>query len=99
MEPSEKMWPSLAVVANWSRDQNYNTEAINEFLGAADYYLIVYARTWRHTIVTSEKRSPGKTTKIKIPDVCDNFGIPCLTPFEMLRQAGVRFSLDSGGDK
>ena len=45
LEPSEKMRPSLAVVANWSRGQNYSTEAINEFLGAADYYLIVYART------------------------------------------------------
>jgi hypothetical protein len=44
------------------------------------------------TIVTHEV--PANTTrKIKIPNACVGLGVPCVSPYEMLRRERARFVL------
>lgn len=60
------------------------------FVKGADYYLIGHALVKNFKVVTHEiyKRSKGK---VKIPQICQEFGVECLTPFDMLRQENARF--------
>lgn len=52
-----------------------------------DPFLIAYGRVdvGERTVVTFEVSSPGKVGKNrKVPDVCDDFGVPHCTLFEMI---------------
>ncbi len=82
---------AMREVSRWV-DQNYEMGAESNFFETADYYLISYALAHRFTIVTHEKFTTS-TIKIKIPNVCRELNIPCLSPFEMLRRQKVRFIL------
>ena len=76
--------------------ETYASSDVRDFLGKADYYLIAYALSNQFTVVTHEVHKPTKA-KIKIPKVCQNFKVECITPFEMLRQENARFVLDPVG--
>jgi len=58
---------------------------------SADAFLIGYAIHARCTVVTQEKKSGGPP-KVKIPDVCEHYDIPCIDLVTFLRQTG--FSMD-----
>jgi len=81
---------SMATVANWATSNSFTSAAINDFLSKADSYLVAYAIHGGHQIVTLETSAPGATNRIKIPDAATAQGIGSITPFEMLRQNGVR---------
>ena len=51
------------------------------------------AHARKDTVVTREVRSNSRN-KLKIPDVCDELGIDCMTTFEMLSAENARFVLD-----
>lgn len=86
-----------AAVARWadSRSDHYLQRAIDEFLDAenADAWLIAYALTLSEDkkIVTQEVSRPEQKSKIKIPDVCQPFGISTVTTIEMFRNLGETF--------
>ncbi len=44
-------------------------------------------------VVTLETLRP-KGAKIKIPQICKEFNVECITPYKMLRQENARFTLD-----
>lgn len=44
------------------------------------------------TVVTHEKRA-NFPRRFEMPDVCNQFEVKCLTPFEMLRVENVRLVL------
>jgi hypothetical protein len=50
------------------------------------------ARTEEGIVVTQEVLDPGARSRVKIPNVCQAFGIPFIDTFEMLRRLRVRFS-------
>ena len=84
--------PALGVVSRWVMSQQYEPSAVNTFLQVADYYLIAHALAHGFTVVTHE--IPANTArKVKIPNVCLGLGVPCVTPFEMLRRERARFVL------
>lgn len=58
----------------------------------ADYWLVGHALAHGHTVVTHEVPSVS-AKRIKIPNPYVGLAIPCMTPFEMLRRARVRFVL------
>lgn len=62
-------------------------------LGAADPWVIAHAKLAKATVVTDEdpaKTKPLKKTKSpKIPDVCEEIGLPWKTPIQFLEAAGV----------
>jgi hypothetical protein len=66
-----------------------------EFFAAADYFLVAYAHAHHCTVVTHENRKPGR---IKIPVACDEMGVKCMSPFDMLQKENARFDLRAAPD-
>lgn len=82
--------PSLATVSRWASAGTYEPAAVNTFLQVADYYLVAHAHAHDLTVVTHEIPSDS-TRKIKIPNACIGLGVPCISPYEMLRVERARF--------
>jgi Domain of unknown function (DUF4411) len=83
---------ALVQVSQWATTQQYEPVAVNTFFQVADYWLVGHALASGHTVVTHEVPSVS-AKRIKIPNVCVGLGIPCITPFEMLRSEQARFVL------
>lgn len=96
MPPDGAVLPALAAVSTWATTQNYEQAAVTTFLQVADYWLVGHAQAHGFTVVTHEVPS-NSTRKIKIPNACVGLGIPCVSPYEMLRRERARFILGSGG--
>lgn len=58
----------------------------------ADPWVIAHAIALRACVVTKENKETQSETKVKIPNVCENMGIRCITDFDMIRELGLRFS-------
>ena len=82
-------------VAAWasSMSHHYKPAALNEFLDAdeADAWLISYALNQNIPLITYEKSEPNSKKKIKIPDVCNNFGVSHMSTMDMFRRLGESF--------
>lgn len=82
----------LKQLAEWANknENNYTSNAVNDFLQStrADMWLIAYALSigGTGTIVTQETSAPEQKSKIKIPDVCKQFGIEYSDTIGMLRR-------------
>lgn len=81
-------------LAAWANhpDRPYNQAAISEFMASADLRLIALAMATGGTVATREVPAPRSQKKVKIPDVCDAFGVHCVTPFESYRSLGMCLS-------
>jgi Domain of unknown function (DUF4411) len=55
--------------------------------------LVAQALTLGFTVVTHETPDPTSRKRVKIPDACNAFGVPWMSPFKMLSAENVRFSL------
>lgn len=84
-------------IVNWanSKSTHYIPNAINEFLQFenSDAWLIAYALSIKKNcqIVTQEKSEPNRKSKIKIPEVCNDFKISYKNLIEMFRELGETF--------
>lgn len=83
-------------VVQWaSTHSTYTNAAKSEFLASteADAFLVAYALTnpSDYTIVTHETSRPNIIKRIKLPEVCDAFGIKYCNTIEMFRQLKVKF--------
>ncbi len=56
----------------------------------ADPFVIAVAKARKLFVVTGEKRK-GNPSRPKIPDVCDAYGIKCLTLLELMKNEGWKF--------
>ena len=65
----------------------------SEFLRGADPILIACALAHNHTVVTHEVLVAANSKQIKIPNICQQFGVPYCNTFEMLRQLKAQFVL------
>jgi len=92
LKPDSQVEASFQVVSDWATSANYEPEAVSDFFGAADYYLVAHAHAHRQTVVTHEVWSDTRKT-IKIPNACRALEIECATPFDMLRSEKARFVL------
>jgi len=72
---------------------HYKSSALAEFLdgSSADACLVAYALNQGIPLITYEKSEPGSKKKIKIPDVCIQFGVSCLSTIDMFRILGQSF--------
>lgn len=57
--------------------------------GRADPFVIAVARVRGIAVVTAEGR--GSETRPKIPDVCEDYGVPCMTLLDLIRTEGWAF--------
>ena len=96
LEPTEAVAASMTALAAWatSRTPAFDPGAIATFLDdEADSFLVAHGHALGAIIVTREV--PRNTPrKIKIPDAAKGMGMTCISPWEMLREQGVRFVLD-----
>jgi hypothetical protein len=92
LPPDGQIVPSLAQVSTWARDGGFDAGAVNQFLQDADYYLVAHAHAHGYTVVTHEIPS-NSMRRIKIPNACIGNGVPCMSPYEMLRTERARFVL------
>jgi len=83
---------SYREIMNWVEDQNQFLDAAKtDFANSADGWLIAYAKVKEYTVVTHEVLAPDVKKKVPIPNVCQQFGVPYVDTFSMLRNLGVRF--------
>lgn len=73
-------------------ERPYNQAAIAEFLDSADLRLIATSMASSGIVTTREVPAPRSQKRIKIPDVCAAFDVPCHTPFDAYRMLGMSLS-------
>ena len=94
LKPDGPVLRVLGRVSSWASSANYESAAVSTFLERADFWLVAHALAHHRTVVTHEVPA-NTTTKIKIPNACSNLGVPCVSPFDMLRRERARFVLES----
>lgn len=57
----------------------------------ADPYVIALAQDVGGAVVTSELVAPDNARQTKIPNICDQLDVRCLTPLEFFLERGWRF--------
>lgn len=72
--------------------KNYSEEEASKFLDVADPWLIAKCMTSGATLVTKEVLAPH-AKKVKIPNICKEFGIPYMQTHEVIRSLGAKFIL------
>ena len=73
------------------RHVTYFDEAKAKFATGADGWLVAYGKVHGSTVVTNEQPAPDSKRVVKLPDVCDEFGVPWENTFVMLRALGAQF--------
>lgn len=82
--------------------QIYNANPVHKNLvdnvkgcSLADPWVIAHAMTDSAVVVTKEEKITAQnTTKIKIPNVCENMGVRWMNDFEFIAEVGMRFSCE-----
>lgn len=77
-------------IVNWVNSMNnfYKPLAVQEFLATdlADPWLVAYAKANDCVVVTYEKSEPNRKSRIKIPEVCNQFGVRYINTIDLLRE-------------
>lgn len=73
--------------------QNFNPANRDNFLAKADPWLIAKAMSIGAIVVTHESLVSEATKKVKVPNICKQFGVQCINTFEFLRQTKAKFGL------
>jgi len=78
-------------INQWVQSQErFSNFEKSRFADDVDAWVIAYAKANNATVVTHEVSAP-KSTKVKIPDVCNHFNIRYTNTFDMLQKLGVVF--------
>ncbi len=73
---------------------NYKEHNAGKFLDGADPWLIAYCQIYDCTLVTGEVLSP-EAKKVKLPNICEIFGVDWTDNFTILKNLEACFVLDS----
>lgn len=82
-------------IVNFVMTQDFNPANRDTFLEKGDPWLIAKAKVLGATLVTHEAVVSPNTKKVKIPNICQEFGVRCISTFDMLRELNPKFMLDS----
>jgi hypothetical protein len=87
----EDVLEAYARIVRWVQaNPQFTDPAKSEFMGVADGWVVAYAMAKQQIVVTHEKYEPSIKRKVKIPNVCREFGVDSVTMFDLLRDLGVR---------
>lgn len=92
-EPEVIRWYGQMV--GWVQVQSqFHPEAKAEFSETenADAWLVAYAKRTGSVLVTLEEYDPAIRKKVPIPNVCREFVVDYVTPFDMLRSLSVHLN-------
>ena len=87
------MIQAYRTVAQWIQSNaQYTAAALDGFAKGADGWLVAYAMVHDATIISNEVSAPGSKNRVKIPDLCRQFGAnDSLKIQDMLRELGASF--------
>ena len=74
-------------------NSSYNPSQVEKFVNGADLKQVAYAKVHGYVVVTEEKPADDAYSKVRIPDVCRQFGVPCRNTFDMLEELNIAFIL------
>ena len=78
-------------MGDWIQNQTYGEEHVAEFFRGADLWIVATASVHSAIAVTQEVLAGPGTKKVKIPDICQSFGVPWMNTFSMLDELGASF--------
>jgi hypothetical protein len=78
-------------LVNWLVARPFGPEHIAKFLNGADPWIIASAKVMGATVCTQEQLIGPGSRKIKIPNVCREWGVDYCNTFEMLDALGAAF--------
>lgn len=73
---------------------DFNPGNRDNFLAKGDPWIIAKAKVLGATVVTHESRVALGTRKVKVPNICHLFKVPCIDTFQFLRELEARFVLE-----
>lgn len=83
---------SFTEIMLWiTRHSQFTDAAKAKFASGADGWLVAYARVNGEVVVTNEQPEPNSKKSIKLPDVCNAFGVSLSNTFEMLQSLKVQY--------
>lgn len=82
-----------ARIVQFVADGDYQAANRDQFLAGADPWLIAKAGVIGSVVVTHETMVGDDSKKVKIPNICVQFGIEFLNSFELLKILQARFVL------
>ena len=91
-EPNEDVQAVLGQIADHV-NVKYDGANSAAFLEGADAWSIAHAAVDGAVVVTHERLVGPGCKKAKIPNVAREFGVKCITPYEMLRRLKASFIL------
>ncbi len=81
-------------IATWlTQSSGLAPHQISEFLSGADPWLIGFALAHNHTVVTNESLVASNSKKVKVPNICQQFGVVYTALVPVIQQSGVRLKL------
>lgn len=83
--PSPSMQAVVTDIANHVNG-NFPSYHAEEFLDGADPWVIAHAKVDGLIVVTNEVAVAPNSSKVKIPNLCRNFGVGCRDIYKMLRE-------------
>ena len=91
LEPNQDVQETLRqIVDKVANTPRYYPQHVHKFLGDADPWLIAHAKVSGGKVVTFEKREPN-SHRVKIPDVAEEFGVPCTNIYDALSELKASF--------
>lgn len=82
---------ALQSIVNYVNGAPYKSEAKAKFLSGADPWLIAKAQVIGAKVVTHELSSPDVKNRVPIPDICNQFGVQSMPPYDALRSMAASF--------
>lgn len=81
---------NFAEIMSWATSQSYSEAAKAELASVADGWLVACAKHSGSIVVTHEALDKSIKRKIPIPNVCEQFNVPYIDTFGMLRALQVK---------
>lgn len=97
MEADKEVQQNQRLIANYVLDhETFSPENKYKFLDGADPWLVAFAMVKDYTVVTHESKAGPGTKKVKIPNICEEFGVDYCNVFEVMREKRINLKLELG---
>ena len=92
VEPDTLAQAAFQQIVDYVNNHYTNVSQVARFLAKADPWVIAQASADGGAVVTLEIVVPADSQKVKIPNVCGHFHVPCVNTYQMLRDLGVSWN-------
>ena len=84
-----------ARIMQWVNSNRVYTRANKAaFAGGADGFLVAYAAAHGMAVVTQEALASPGSTQVKIPNLCQQFGVRYISLYQLMRELNVRLVME-----